>query len=94
MYGRKGIFAVFVFATMIAAKPASAVCSNAILNGVYGYYHGRPGGGSSIKGVVGQIPADGSGNLSAVTWTLSVNGAISTGPPRAHIRSRKIAQAH
>lgn len=79
MYGRKGILAVFVFATMIAAEPASAVCSNATLNGVYGYYHGRPGGGSSIKGVVGQITADGLGNLTAVTWTLSVNGAISTG---------------
>ena len=70
--------AVLVFAA-IAIKPASAVCSNATLKGAYGYYHGRPGGpGSGIKGVVGQIVADGEGTLT-VSWTLNVNGAISTG---------------
>src|SRR5579862_6532861 len=70
--------AVFVFATMLAVNPASAVCSNATLKGAYGYYHGRPGGGAITKTLVGQITADGDGNLSA-TWTLSTNGTISTG---------------
>lgn len=69
--------ALFIFAA-IAIRPASAVCSNATLKGAYGYYHGRPGGGSVIKGVLGQIVADGQGTLTA-SWTLNVNGAISTG---------------
>jgi len=70
--------AVFFFATMIAARPASAACSNATLKGAYGYYHGRPGGGSQIVAVVGQFTADGAGNLSGY-WTMSVNGTISNG---------------
>ena len=70
--------AVFVFAA-IAITPASAACSNTTLKGTYGYYHGRPGGqGSGIKSVVGQIIADGKGSLT-VSWTLNVNGAVSTG---------------
>jgi len=69
---------VFVFAA-IAILPAAAACSNATLKGAYGYYHGRPGGSQSgIKGVVGQIVADGQGILTA-SWTFSMNGAISTG---------------
>lgn len=78
MHMPKVTVAVFVFATIIAVSPASAVCSNATLKGAYGYYHGRPGGGAITKTLVGQITADGRGNLSA-TWTLSANGTISTG---------------
>jgi len=80
MHVGKGTAAVFglAIAMMMAGKPAPAVCSNATLKGVYGYYHGRPGGGSTIKAVVGQITADGGGNLTA-SWTLSANGVISTG---------------
>lgn len=80
MHVHKVTVAVFVFAIamMIAAKPASAACSNATLKGVYGYYHGRPGGGSTIKTVVGQFTADGAGSLT-VSWTLTANGVISTG---------------
>ena len=80
MHVRKISVALFVcaIAMMVAAKPAAAACSNATLKGVYGYYHGRPGGGSTIKAVVGQFTADGAGNLTA-SWTLSANGVISTG---------------
>jgi hypothetical protein len=62
----------------VAAQPALAVCSLSTLNGHYGYYHGRPGGGSTVTGVVGQISADGAGHLSG-TFTMSVNGTISNG---------------
>ena len=70
--------AIFAVASMIAAPPASAVCTNAGLTGVFGYYHGRPGGGSTITAVVGQLSSDGKGNLSGV-WTMSSNGTISRG---------------
>lgn len=76
MHAPKLTLAILVFAA-IAIMPASAACSNATLKGAYGYYHVKPGGGSA-KGVVGQIIADGQGNLT-VSWTLSANGAISTG---------------
>jgi hypothetical protein len=78
MHVPKIAVAVIVFATIISASPASAVCSNATFKGAYGYYHGRPGGGAITKTLVGQITADGEGNVSA-TWTLSTNGTISTG---------------
>lgn len=68
--------AVLIFAA-IAITPASATCSNATLKGAFGYYHRKPGGGSA-QGVVGQIVADGQGDLS-LSWTLSFNGTISTG---------------
>jgi hypothetical protein len=69
---------VFLFAMIIAAEPASALCSNTNLNGVYGYYHGRPGGSGTLRVVVGQFTADGQGNLTG-SWTMSTSGAISTG---------------
>ena len=72
------VLSIFLLATMVAAVPASAVCSNATLKGVYGYYHGRPGGGATITAVVGQITSDGAGNLSGF-WTMSQNGVISNG---------------
>jgi hypothetical protein len=69
---------VLALATIIAAKPASALCSNTNLNGVYGYYHGRPGGSGSLRVLVGQFTADGQGNLTG-SWTMSLSGTISTG---------------
>jgi hypothetical protein len=69
---------LLAFASMVAVKPTSAACSLATLNGIYGYYHGRPGGGATLTAVVGQLTSDGKGNLSGV-WTMSVNGTISNG---------------
>jgi hypothetical protein len=74
--------AIFVCVTMIGVMPAAmAVCSNATLQGTYGYFHGRQGGNpSGTDMVVGQFTADGAGNLSAGSWTEAVSGgAISTG---------------
>jgi hypothetical protein len=36
-----------LLATIAATTPASASCSMGTLKGVYGYYHGRPGGGAN-----------------------------------------------
>jgi hypothetical protein len=73
---------IYVFmsltAILMAARPAVAACSNASLNGVYGYYHGRPGGTGNLRVLVGQIIADGKGDLSG-SWTMSFNGSISNG---------------
>jgi len=71
------IVSVVLFATMIAVSPASA-CSNATLIGVFGYIHGRPDGIGGMRAVVGQMTADGQGNLGG-SWTMSLNGTISTG---------------
>jgi hypothetical protein len=68
----------FVLVTMLAAIPSSAACSNATLKGVYGYSHGKIGGDPAIKYVVGQMTADGAGNLTGL-WTMSDTGTISTG---------------
>jgi hypothetical protein len=65
-------------ATIAATTPASASCSMRTLKSVYGYYHGRPGGGATIAAVLGQIVSDGTGGLSR-SWTMSVNGTISNG---------------
>jgi hypothetical protein len=69
---------ICLLAIMMAVRPAVAACSNASLNGVYGYYHGRPGGAGNLRVLVGQIIADGNGNLSG-SWTMSFNGSISIG---------------
>lgn len=68
---------ILAFATIIVVQPASAVCSKASFNGVFGYFHGRPTGTDTFR-VVGQITADGNGNVSG-SWTLGLSGAISTG---------------
>jgi hypothetical protein len=75
---RKISVSVFLFAAMIAAKPAAAVCSNATLTGVFGYFHGRPDGIGGMRAVVGQMTADGQGNVTG-SWTMSLNGTVSTG---------------
>jgi hypothetical protein len=67
-----------LFVTLIAVGSAGATCSNATLNGVYGYYHGRPDGVSGQRAVVGQMIADGKGNLTG-SWTASLNGVVSNG---------------
>lgn len=69
---------IFLFATMIAAQPAAAVCSNATLFGIYGYFHGRPDGIGGMRAIVGQMLADGQGNLQG-SWTMSLNGSITAG---------------
>jgi hypothetical protein len=58
-----------LLATIAATTPASASCSMGTLKGVYGYYHGRPGGGATITAVLGQIVSDGTGGLSG-SWTM------------------------
>jgi hypothetical protein len=62
-------FATLVFATMIAVGPASATCSKATLNGVWGY---------QVGAAVGHFTADGQGNITSGTQTLSDNGVITT----------------
>jgi len=70
-----------VCAAMAVFVPAlvSATCSNATLNGVYGYHHGRFGGSALFQEVMGQFTADGAGNISAGSWTKSYTGTITTG---------------
>jgi len=78
----KTIMGLIVIALLlIAATPASAACSNASLKGVYGYFHGRPGGlgGTAVDAVLGQFTADGAGHISSGSFTLSAGGTISTG---------------
>lgn len=65
--------------TVVPAFAAS--CSNASLKGVYGYFHGRPGGlgGQPIGATLGQFTSDGAGHITSGSFTLSVGGTISTG---------------
>lgn len=70
--------ALLAFAIVTAPTPAAAVCTNATLKGVWGYYHGRPLGVVNVNKLVGQFTADGQGNLNG-SWTLSSTGAVSTG---------------
>ena len=61
---------VVVFATMIAAGSASAAtCSNATVTGVWGYFVGAS---------AGQFTADGKGNITSGSQTVSQNGVVST----------------
>lgn len=78
MISRKICLVVFLFAMMMAVQPAWAGCSNASLNGPFGYFHGRPSGAAGQKVVVGQIIADGNGNVTG-SWTMSLNGAVFSG---------------
>jgi hypothetical protein len=67
--------AFVVLATMIGVTPASAACSKASFQGVFGYLHGRQGGLPILTTVVvGQFTADGKGALSGGAWTLIQNG--------------------
>ncbi|MGA7295635.1 MAG: hypothetical protein WBW53_21700 [Terriglobales bacterium] len=77
MRSGSAVLASIMFAAL-AATPASAVCSNATLNGAYGYFHGRPDGIGGMRAVVGQAIADGQGNLHG-SFTMSLNGTVSTG---------------
>jgi len=62
-------FAALLFATIIAVGPASATCSNTILNGVWGY---------QVGAAVGHFTADGQGNITNGSQTVSENGVIKT----------------
>jgi hypothetical protein len=69
---------IFVLALMIAVTPAAAVCSNASLSGEYGYLVGRAGGIDANLVIVGQLNADGAGNVVG-PFTRSFGGTIITG---------------
>jgi hypothetical protein len=60
-------FATLVVATVIAVGPASATCSKATLNGVWGY---------EVGSAVGHFTADGQGNITSGSQTVSENGVI------------------
>ena len=63
----KKCFMVLVFATTVAVGSSSAAtCSNATLTGVWGYF----------VGAVGQFTADGNGNITAGSQTVSNGGTI------------------
>jgi len=63
----------------LAGSPAlAATSSNASLNGVFGYFHGRPGAlGSTI--VLGQLTLDGQGTITSASWTWENDGTFSSG---------------
>jgi hypothetical protein len=63
-------FAVTVLVTMIAIGPTfSATCTNANLVGVWEY---------EVGAAVGQFTADGTGNITSGSQTVSQNGIIGT----------------
>ena len=62
-------FATLVFSIMIAVGPASATCSKATLSRVWGYQVGAS---------VGHFTADGKGNITSGSQTVSQNGVITT----------------
>ena len=73
----KSCLAVLLFATMIAVGSASAAsCSNATLNGVWGFTFAGSGNGT-VATTVGQISFDGKGSESG-SQTQSVGGTIKT----------------
>jgi len=75
---QKLCFATLVFMTMVAVGSASAgTCSNATLNGVWGYVSSGFGGDGTPRALVGQATSDGKGNLSG-TETKSKDGTILT----------------
>ena len=70
---------VCVLTIALAVSPASASCTKASLEGVFGYFHGRPGGATFAGITGGQLTLDGLGHVTSASWTASTNGAISTG---------------
>jgi hypothetical protein len=79
MHSRAVTLSLLFLALLTTVTPTFAVCSNASLKGVYGYFHGRYQGGAVLRAIVGQFTADGVGGLSGGKWTMSFNGAITTG---------------
>jgi len=74
--------AVSMLVMVMAVVPAfAASCSNASLKGVYGYFHGRPGGlgPGTIDAALGQFTADGAGHITSGSYTVSASGTISSG---------------
>ncbi len=69
--------AVLLFVIVIATGMAGATCTNATLNGVYGFISvGLNGSGVPASNVT-QVKADGNGNLTGTT-TKSIDGTIVT----------------
>jgi hypothetical protein len=69
--------AVLLFVIVIATGMARATCTNATLNGVYGFISvGLNGSGVPASNVT-QVKADGNGNLTGTT-TKSIDGTIVT----------------
>ena len=60
-------FAILAFVALVAVGSGSATCSTATLTGVWGYFLG---------GGVGQFTADGNGNITAGSQTVSNGGTI------------------
>jgi len=66
---QKFCFALLVFAVIAVGSASAASCSNATVNGVWGYLVGA---------AVGQFTADGKGGITNGSQTVSQNGVIET----------------
>jgi len=62
-------------ATMVAARPASAACSESTFTGVYGFSYGRTAGIGEPIADIGQIASNGKGSITG-SWTESDDGEI------------------
>jgi hypothetical protein len=69
---------IVLIAAAMATTPAWSACSNASLSGVFGYSHARLAGPDEPYATVGQITADGKGNLTGL-FTESAYGTTRSG---------------
>lgn len=76
---RRSCLAVMLFATMIAVGSAFADCSDATLNGAYGFSMSGSFNGTPAV-LVGQFVFDGKGHVT-LAFTTSENGNITYQPP-------------
>jgi len=75
---QKQCLVLLMFATLVAVGSASAgSCSDATLNGVWGYTSSGFGGDGTPRAAVGQATADGNGNITG-SETKSKDGTILT----------------
>jgi hypothetical protein len=66
-------------AVMAVSAASAATCTLASVSGVYGFLNaGQDAAGQPYAGL-GQVTADGKGNLTSLTVTNSHNGTITTG---------------
>jgi len=75
----KIISSVFLFAVVAAGSASAATCTLASLSGVYGVVQVGQDAPGQPSATVGQVTADGKGNLTVNFVTSSHNGAVSTG---------------
>lgn len=68
-----GVCVCVLIIALAGSSTLAATCSNASLNGVFGYNHGRPGGASAVNLVVGHLTLDGQGNITSGSWTWETN---------------------